>query len=207
MSEKFFFCPKCAEKSENITNIIINSGQIKFNCKHKVSLEKYVRYIQDLAEKEKLNSSNAPLIDGPIETKMRSISDLIRAFQLFLNTHFKYYDNYMNAKSIINLGKSIEEEENLSHNINDAIKEIKKKEKKGKIQIEKFETDYHIFLDGKVENLTVKGDYNAKDGLIEPEEGIKVPALIEDKGFEMISKIVFKNLIDIKYYYLTKRKI
>ena len=197
MSEKFFFCPKCAEKSENITNIIINSGQIKFNCKHKVSLEKYVRYIQDLAEKEKLNSSNAPLIDGPIETKMRSISDLIRAFQLFLNTHFKYSDNYMNAKSITNLGKSIEEQEKLPHNIDDTIKKIKKKEKKGKIQIEKLETDYHIFLDGKIENLAVKGDYNARDGLIEPEEGIKVPALIEDKGFEMISKIVFKNLIDI----------
>ena len=58
MSEDLFFCPVCKEKNansnENITNIIINSGQIKFNCKHKVSLEKYVRYIQDLAEKKKI---------------------------------------------------------------------------------------------------------------------------------------------------------
>ena len=98
-------------------------------------MEKYVRYLQNLAEERKLASSNAPLIDGPIETKMSSISDLIRAFQLFLNTHYKYSDNYMNAKSIINLGKSIDKQEKLSYNIDDGIKEVKKKENKGKKNI------------------------------------------------------------------------
>ena len=196
MSENLFFCPKCPGKSEKITNIIINSGQIKFNCNHKVSLNKYVKYLQDLAkkEKEKLISSKAPLIDGPIETKMSSISDLIRAFQLFLNTHYKYSDNYMNAKSIINLGKSIEEEKNLPCNIDDAIKAIKEKEKEGKNEIKELESKYHIFLDEEEENLRLKGKYT-RDGKIELEDGTKQPSIIKDEGFEKISKIVFKNLI------------
>ena len=202
MSEKFFFCPKCAEKSENITNIIINSGQIKFNCKHKVSLEKYVRYIQDLAEKEKLNSSNAPLIDGPIETKMRSISDLIRAFQLFLNTHFKYSDNYMNAKSITNLGESIKQGANYDDNIGDAIKIIKKKEENGKQHLEDLKNKHRIFLEDTETEMKLKGKY-VKDELkkgkkvSEKLEGTKIDICIGDLGFDLISKIVFKNLKEI----------
>ena len=200
MSEKLFFCPFCAEKNENISKIIINSGQIKFNCKHKVSLEKYVRYIQDLAQKEKLNSSNAPLIDGPIETKMKSISDLIRAFQLFLNTHFNYSDNYMNAKSIINLGKSIDKQEKLSYNIDDGIKEVKKKEKEGKKNIKILEKKYKIFLNDDLASLRIKGKYT-EDGYIRLNDGTQVLANIKNEGFNLISTILFKNLKEINLSY------
>ena len=202
MSEKFFFCPKCAEKSENITNIIINSGQIKFNCKHKVSLEKYVRYIQDLAQKEKLNSSNAPLIDGPIETKMKSISDLIRAFQLFLNTHYKYPDNYMNAKSITNLGESIQEGAKFDDDMGYVIEKIKEKEEGGKQHLEDLKNKYRIFLEDTETDMRLKGKYD-KDELqngnkvSEKLKGTDIDICIGDLGFELISKIVFKNLKEI----------
>jgi Leucine-rich repeat (LRR) protein len=93
------------------------------------------------------------------------------------------------------LGKSIEEEKNLPFNIDDAIKAIKEKEKEGKNEIKELKTNYHIFLDEEEENLRLKGKYT-KDGKIELEDGT-APSIIKDEGFEKISKIVFKNLIEI----------
>ena len=205
MSENLFFCPSCRKKNEikNISSITINSGKIKFECnikKHEESLEKYVRYLQNLAEERKLASSNAPLIDGPIETKMRSISDLIRAFQLFLNTHFNYSDNYMNAKSIINLGKSIDKQEKLSYNIDDGIKEVKKKEKEGKKNIKILEKKYKIFLNDDLASLRIKGKYT-EDGYIRLNDGTQVLANIKNEGFNLISTILFKNLKEINLSY------
>ena len=117
-----FVCPTCGEKNSSISNIYANLGVIEFNCKekHKKKLEEYLEYLENLKGEKRLDSSQNSLIDSPIEDKMRSISDLIRSINLFLQTQEKHYKNYMNSQSIINIGESIAKEE-LYPNIGEII--------------------------------------------------------------------------------------
>ena len=83
-------------------------------------------------------------------------------------------------------------------------------ENEEKEAIEKLRGDkYHIFIDREVKKLLVKGKYKMinneyviKDGKkvsdkIVLEDGTEIDACIGDDGFELLSKIRFKNLIEI----------
>ena len=58
-----------------------------------------------------------------IVEKNRILSDIIRFNQLILNSYDTFQDNFFHIQSVINVGKSLEEENNLKRK----IKELEKK--------------------------------------------------------------------------------
>ena len=186
-----FVCPTCGEKNSSISNIYANLGVIEFNCKekHKKKLEEYLEYLENLKGEKRLDSSQNSLIDSPIEDKMRSISDLIRSINLFLQTQEKHYKNYMNSQSIINIGESIAKEE-LYPNIGEIIQtQIIDKKNEEDAAIKTLQENYYVFIDNTIEKLLLKGKY--KSG--------KQPTklCLKDKGFKELSKIKFIYLTEI----------
>ena len=187
-----FVCPTCGEKNSSISNIYANLGVIEFNCKekHKKKLEEYLEYLENPKREGRPDSSQNPLIDSPIEDKMRSISDLIRSINLFLQTQEKHYKNYMNSQSIINIGESIAKEE-LYPNIGEIIQtQIIDKKNEEDAAIKTLQENYYVFIDNTIEKLLLKGKY--KSG--------KQPTklCLKDEGFKELSKIKFIYLTEIK---------
>ena len=213
-----FICPKCKRADRIISNIYVNSGKIKFNCKdaHEETLENYLEYLHNLKKDENKSSSKDSLIDGEIETKMNSISDMIRVITILLETQFNHPNYYMNTKSIINIGKYIVNGKDFPSDIDDAINEIysetNKEAEKNAIE-ELAGKKYCVGVKNKEKdekkekslneetNLVIKGKYEIKDGKKVSaklkENGIEVDACIGDTGFELLSRIIFKDLIEI----------
>ena len=190
--QNIFVCPTCGEKNSSISNIYANLGVIEFNCKekHKKKLEEYLEYLENLKGDKRLDSSQNSLIDSPIEDKMRSISDLIRSINLFLQTQEKHYKNYMNSQSIINIGESIAKEE-LYPNIGEIIQtQIIDKKNEEDAAIKTLQKNYYVFIDNTIEKLILKGKYESGK---QPTE-----LCLKNEGFEELSKIKFIYLTEIK---------
>ena len=184
--------PEIVEIHEELGKIIL-----KCNCGPNKEWDIY-QYIQKLEQERKISSnsfkkeSDQSLDDNSddniIKESAKNISDIIRINQLIDLTQRKYPNNYYHNMSLINLGKSIEKEYETPMNINQTINSVLKSKKAlddEKKAIQNLES-LSVFIDNKVENLLLKG---------EPVE--KNYKWLRDKGFEYISKIRFKHLIEI----------
>jgi len=200
--ENVFTCPKCEGKGNSeIISVRTELGKIIFKCGenkyHKCDVDKYLDYLDRKKGiklgKEKKDEKNENLIEDASEKllreKIRTISDIIRTNQLVLKTQEKYPENYYHVKSIINIGQSIEEEETDIYydDIDEVIKsQIKDNKGEEDAAIKKLKDKFHIDINNEIKELKLKG-----------EETPKHSYWLEDKGFNLISKIRFKNLIEI----------
>ena len=128
-----------------------------------------------------------------IMEKEQEILDIIKLYELILNLNKLCPRNFIFAQNVINVGEFIEKENAFSSEMDDIIQqEIKLKEKE-KYAIEKLKSHYHFYLDDEIEFLSLKGEKteNLSKWLA---KGFK---LVSDEAFELISKIRFKNLIEL----------
>ena len=193
-----YICPKCNQTPE-IVDVLTESGKIIINCKCGKNVEWDVfEFLQNLEKTGKISpnsykrqsneSSNDNSDDNIILENAKNISDIIRINQLIDLTQRKYPNNYYHNISLINLGKSIEEENKTPININETINKVLKKETSIKEEadaIKKLESS-QIYINNKVENLILKGE--------QEERNYK---WLKNEGFELISKIKFKHLIEL----------
>ena len=138
-----------------------------------------------------------------IMEKCKSLSNTIRAHKKVLNDQEKYPDNYSHNQNVINLAESIMEENNgyvldpnnpnynITYKIDDIIKEKiednKEEENGALIELkEKYFINTEKFHEEEELRLRLKG--------LNDEKKFR---WLKDEGFELISKIRFKNLIEI----------
>ena len=187
-----FVCNECNEGE--IISVRTELGKIKFGCKHECDVDDYIDFLEKKKGIKLKKDTKDDLIEKSepeklLKEKIRTISDIIRTNQLVLKTQEKYPENYYHVKSIINIGKSIEKEEiEIDYEDIDNViqKQIKDKEEEEKIAIEKLEKEYYAHINKSIKRLKLKGQ----------EKETKYRWLKYD-GFKLISKIRFKNLIEI----------
>jgi transcription elongation factor Elf1 len=194
-----YICPICNETPE-IVDVLAETGKIIINCNCGQNKEWDVfEFLQKLEQTGKISpnsykrqsnqSSNDNSEDNIILENAKNISDIIRINQLIDLTQRKYPNNYYHNISLINLGKSIEEENKTPTNINETVNEILKSERSTNEEVEAIKQlkSYKTYIDNKVEKLIIKGEKTSND---------KYPWL-KNEGFELISKIKFKHLIEL----------
>ena len=193
-----FICPICNATPE-IKDVHPELGKIiiKCNCgqNKEWEVDEYLRQLEQTGKISPLSykQQSKEIIDDNstdniINENAKNISDIIRLNQLIDLTQRKYPNNYYHNISLINLGKSIENENKIPNNINEAINSVLKEDnivKEEQDAIEKLQY-YTIFLDNQVKKLIIKG---------EKEE--KKYRWLRNDGFELISKIKFKHLIEL----------
>ena len=187
MTERnLLICPEC-DKTGKISEVHTELGKIKFSCQHECDVNDF---FDNLEEKGKIKIGDFYKQnkegDSKLLKKTKNISDIIRVNQLIQETHRKYQNNYYHVKSIINLGESIEKEKKISQDIIDIIdSEINGNKEQEKEAIEKL-VNSQVNLNNGVKKVILKGEKR--------EEKYK---WLRDEGFELISKIRFKNLIEL----------
>ena len=187
MSERnLLICPEC-DKAGKISEVHTELGKIKFSCQHECDVNDF---FDNLEEKGKIKIGDFYKQnkegDSKLLKKTKNISDIIRVNQLIQETHRKYQNNYYHVQSIINLGESIENEKKISQDIIDIIdSEINGNKKQEEEAIKKL-IDSQVNLNNEVKKVILKGEKR--------EEKYK---WLGDEGFELISKIRFKNLIEL----------
>ena len=191
-------CPNC-NATFDIKDVQSELGKIliKCNCGDNKKWD-----VNDLIEKLEQTGKISPFsykertteilndnsTDNIIVESAKNISDVIRVNQLIDLTQRKYPNNYYHNISVINLGKSIENENKTPNNLIETINSILKEDnvvKEEKDAIERLK-DYSVYLDNEAKNLIIKG---------EKEE--RKYKWLKDPGFELISKIKFKHLIEL----------
>ena len=192
MAEKgIFVCNECNEGE--IISVRTELGKIIFGCKHECDVDDYIDYLEKKKGIKLIKDTN-DLIEKSepeklLKEKIRTISDIIRTNQLVLKTQEKYPENYYHVKSIINIGQSIQEEETgfdydkIDKVIKEQIKDKKEEEKKA---IEKLEKEYYAKINKKIKRVKLKG-----------QEKETLYKWLRDDGFKLISKIRFKELIEL----------
>ena len=195
---KGFVCPYC-NKTPTISSIHTGSGKIVIECGCETKDNKRIldveEYIQKLEENKNINAydfkksnETEKTSKDKITNKIRNISDIIRTYQLILLTQQKYPNNYYHNQSIINLAQSIEEENEIPANIDEIIKKnIEDNEKNENDALLKLKKNFSVYIHNNVEKLTLKGPEKEKDHL----------KYLRNEGFEKISQIRFKHLIEI----------
>ena len=195
---KGFVCPYC-NKTPTISSIHTGSGKIVIECGCETKDNKRIldveEYIQKLEENKNINAydfkksnETEKTSDDKITNKIRNISDIIRTYQLILLTQQKYPNNYYHNQSIINLAESIEEENEIPSNIDEIIKKyIEDNVKKENDALVELKNNFSVYIHNNVEKLTLKGPEKEKDHL----------KYLRNEGFEKISQIRFKHLIEI----------
>ena len=154
------FCADCQEH-------ICDKEPSKKHKEHtKINLMKYeddiAKYIDIITEKNKI------------------LSDIIRFNQLILNTYDKFKNNYFHIQSLINLGKSIEEENARdTKELRWMINKLENTHKAQKDAIKTLQEEFEIDLTGEETKVSL---YNRKLG---------------DKGFKLLSLIKFTKLKDL----------
>ena len=197
-------------------------GRIIFNCNRngtiELNVEEYFKMLDGGAKiKVKRNITNSANnnLDNPnkiniinnqdlfssrdiLSVKNKDLCNIIRALNQLVDTQEKHPENYWHNKNVLNMGNFIEEENTSFHclngkeyNIDNIIEEeIKGKEKEGKEAMKDLAKDFKVYLDenniNKELHLPLKGQNVEKD----------YPWL-RDRGFELLSKIRFKYLIEI----------
>ena len=137
-----------------------------------------------------------------ISNKINLISKIIQTHQQILETQENYPENYYHNQNIINVAGFIEKENtaiiDFEENnqmktmmIDDVIQEIEEKRKKENEIIKTLEKNYYIKLDKKKYfdeelNLELQMSDNSTKYL-----------KLEDEGFKLLSKIIFKRLISL----------
>ena len=154
------FCVDCEENVCDKETTKKHSGHNKINLfKFAPEIEKYKKSIID---------------------KNKTLSDIIRFNQLILNTYENFQYNYYHIQSLINVGKSLEEENKRdAKEIECMISGLEKTHKAQKEAIKSLQEKFAIDLDGNEIKLSLR-DRN-----------------LGDEGLKLISKIQFKRLKDI----------
>ena len=118
--------------------------------------------------------------------KNRILSDIIRFNQLILNTYDKFPDNFFHLQSVINIGKSLEEEnERNGKEMENMIYHLEKSHKTQQEALEQLNKDFKIDFEGNELKLSLRW----KRELERKKLG--------DVGFQLLSKIQFTDLKDI----------
>ena len=152
-----------------------------------------------------------------IEEKSKDISNIIRAFNQLLLAQENQPDNYLHNRNLLNLGKFIESENSRSFDDKNNLKDYIKKSISNNQNIldNKYETKFdNIFKKleeekdqekAALENLVNEFGINLEDCYQEKDLELKLKGpknegkykKLGNKGFEYISQIRFKNLIEL----------
>ena len=115
-----------------------------------------------------------------IVEKNRILSDIIRFNQLILNSYDKFPDNFFHLQSVINIGKSLEEENKRNgKEMENMIYHLEKSHKAQQEALAKLNEDFKIDFEGNELKLSLRG------------------RKLGDIGFQLLSKIQFTDLKDI----------
>ena len=220
--KKLLLCSKC-HKERKIIKFYTDLAKIKLTCKNQDCTEKDKKETLDLdeliedkflekpseyenkdEEDQKIldeNANNRDLVSDEskphkktLKDKIIMLSNIIRANQLVLETQEKHPNNYYHILSLENLGKSYEKEaqrkENFVDDLDKNLKDIEKKINDQNKILEDIKSKYKI--DIKKEHieqpnlrLVLRGKSMNKR---------KIIYKLEDKGFKLITQLIFKNL-------------
>ena len=155
----------------------------------------------DIENKENPSDENVLESNNILTKKINLISDIISTHKQILDTQEEYPENYFHNKNIINLSEFIEKEnsakvsksnnENETYKIDDIIKEIEDKRKKEDKIIEDLKERYGVCLD-KEKHINNELSLILKGPKVENEY-----KKLGNKGFKLLSQIIFKNLIEL----------
>ena len=220
--KKIIICSKC-HKERKILKFYTDLAKIKLTCKNQDCTEKDKKETLDLdeliedkflekpseyenkdEEGQKIldeNANNRDLVSDEskphkktLKDKIIMLSNIIRANQLVLETQEKHPNNYYHILSLENLGKSYEKEaqrkENFVDDLDKNLEDIEKKINDQNKILEDIKSKYKI--DIKKEHieqpnlrLVLRGKSMNKR---------KIIYKLEDKGFKLITQLIFKNL-------------
>lgn len=223
--KKLLLCSKC-HKERKIIKFYTDLAKIKLTCKNQDCTEKDEEETLDLdeliedkflekpseyenkdEEVQKIldeNANNRDLVSDEskphkktLKDKIIMLSNIIRANQLVLETQEKHPNNYYHILSLENLGKSYEKEaqrkENFVDDLDKNLKDIEKKINDQNKILEDIKSKYKI--DIKKEHieqpnlrLVLRGKSMNKR---------KIIYKLEDKGFKLITQLIFKNLKEL----------
>ena len=209
-----YICPYAhCQLIPEVLNVHSESGTILLKCDrgHLSELD-ILEYTKILDEKNHLNPeyyANDDFDTGEndiitssrdkILKKEKELMNIIKFNQLILSAQNVSPNNYNYSENLINLEKSIKEESGLNTKLDDIIKEdLENKKKEEKEILNELKEKYYINLEKYIEeeglHLKLKG----------PRRETNYQKYLKDYGFKLISKLLFKNLIEIN---LAKNKI
>ncbi len=182
------------------------SGKILLECamhkdkKKEIDIDEYFKKMKkkkdiepveindiDNDKKKKNQKKNIEKYINKINKKEGEIDDIILFDKNLIDAEENYPFNYYYKKNMINAGNYYEEENNRSY---EEIKKIKEdlKSQENLNKIEKLKEEYGInllnFYNNKKFKMKLKGE--------------KMEKKLGNKGFKLISNIIFLNLIEIK---------
>ena len=205
-----YLCPysKC-DLIPEVLSVHSDSGIIVFKCNQghlcEIDILEYFKILEekrniipkfnikennfDIKESDILSYSNKNILE-----KEKEIKDIIRFNELMLSVQDFAPKNYIYNENLINIEASIKEENNLSTELDNIIKleiEDKKNEEKEALRIlkEKYYIDLEKYLEQEKLFLKLKG----------PKQETNYIKCLKDDGFKLISKLRFKNLIEINF--------
>ena len=112
--------------------------------------------------------------------KNRILSDIIRFNQLILNSYDKFQDNFFHIQSVINIGKSLEEENKRNgKEMENMIYHLEKSHKAQQEALAQLNRDFELDFEGNELKLSLRGRN------------------LGDIGLQLLSKIQFTDLKDI----------
>ena len=115
-----------------------------------------------------------------IVEKNKILSDIIRFNQLIINSYDKFQDNFFHLQSVINIGKSLEDENKRNgKEMENMIYHLEKSHKAQQEALAKLNEDFQIDFEGNELKLSLRG------------------RKLGDIGFQLLSKIQFIDLKDI----------
>jgi len=112
--------------------------------------------------------------------KNEDLNNIIKLNRIVINSYTKFSNNYFHIQSLINVGKTIEEENKRDSRVIECmINRLEKSYKAQKEAIKSLQNEFRLDFTGKEAKLSLR---NRNLG---------------DKKFKLISKIIFKNLKEI----------
>lgn len=183
-----FLCNECKEQIE-ITKIHSDSNGIVFKCQCDNKKEKYHKFSDiSIKEKEVNNISPDSSDNEKLKEKNKMLDEIVKLNQIILNSYEKYPNNYFHLASMKNVAESfIKQTERNSGDLEWYIKGMKTKNKIQQKAKESLKKDYGIKVIGEEEGL----DFSSFNPVN------KKKKKIDDKGFRLLSKIIFVQLKEI----------
>ena len=207
-------------KTTDLGKIFLRCGN---NHKKIIDVKYYLKKIDEKKKKKNFNpkeaknipknNSNNDDFENSKETlteKSKDLSNIIKTHIKILDLQEKKQENYFHNQNVINLGNFLEKEkdnyyissvdtENPLKTIDDIIKEeLEDKKKEEDEALEKLKNNYFVDLE---KYLRTNDEKELREGLNlklkGPKEEKKYIKYLRDDGFELISKLRFKNLIEI----------
>ena len=199
---KVDFCEECANRFDfqeidhrrNHLDFCIPVNKKKHICLEHTNaefLEFCIDCQENICEKEKIERhrghKKVSFLNNDIENYRRMIinknkilSDIIRFNQLIINTYDKFPDNYFHIQSLINVGKSLEQENKRDpKKLENMMYSLEKSHKAQQEALSKLNNEFRLDFDGNETKLSLR-ERN-----------------LGNTGFKLLSKIQFTNLKNI----------